>query len=308
MIVEVKNLVKRYDRLVALDHFNLVVEEGEIYGMLGPNGSGKTTAIYCILSLLKYDKGVIKIFDIEMTELAYGIKRDIGIVMQKVAVFNELNVSENISYFCSLYIKNMSEVKRLTQEVINLVGLNEYSKYHPNKLSQGQLARLNLACGIVHNPKLLFLDEPTLNADPHSKQIIYNCIKELNNKGTTIIYSTQSVEEVELLCHRISFVDRGKVIASGTQDEIKGMISIGEIITVEVYNLTETQLEDISSFISITDIGYKDSKLVIRSKKGSNNLILILDYMQKNGLNFGKVYSEIPTLNDVFLEITGKML
>lgn len=308
MIVEVKNLVKRYDRLVALDHFNLNVEEGEIYGLLGPNGSGKTTAIYCILSLIKYDKGIVKIFDKEMSNFAYNIKRDIGIAMQNVAVFNELNVIENISYFCSLYIKNMNEVRRLTGEVINLVSLNEYAKYYPNKLSDGQLSRLNLACGIVHDPKLLFLDEPTLNSDPHSKRIIYNCVKELNKKGTTIIYSTQSMEEVELLCHKISFVDRGKVVASGTQDELKGMISIGEIITVEVYNLTNIQLEDIASFISIADIKYMDNKLVIRSKKGSNNLILILDYMQKNGLNFGKVYSEIPTLNDVFLEITGKGL
>ncbi len=308
MIVEVKNLVKRYDRLVSLDHFNLNVEEGEIYGLLGPNGSGKTTAIYCILSLIKYDKGVVKIFGQDMTNFAYNIKRDIGIAMQKIAVFNELNVYENISYFCSLYIKSMNEVRRLTEEVIHLVNLSEYSKYYPNKLSDGQLARLNLACGIVHGPKLLFLDEPTLNADPHSKRIIYNCIKELNKKGTTIIYSTQSMEEVELLCHRISFVDRGKVVASGTQDELKGMISIGEIITVEVYNLTNQQLEEVASFISVADIKYMDNKLVIRSKKGSNNLILILDYMQKNGLNFGKVYSEIPTLNDVFLEITGKGL
>ena len=233
MIVEVKNLVKRYDKLLALDHLNLSVEKGEIFGLLGPNGSGKTTAINCILSLLKYDKGSIEIFGKSMRPDAYDIKRDIGVIMQNVAVFEELTVYENISYFCSLYIKDKKEVKRLTEEAIAFVSLEDYKKFIPKKLSGGLLRRLNIACGIAHKPKLIILDEPTVAVDPQSRNKILEGIRNLNENGATIIYTTHYMEEVEQLCSRIAIIDKGKVIATGTNDELKGMISLGETITVE---------------------------------------------------------------------------
>ncbi|MDF2473311.1 MAG: transporter ATP-binding protein [Anaerocolumna sp.] len=308
MIVDVKNLVKRYDKLVALDHLNLFVEEGEIFGLLGPNGSGKTTAINCILSLLKYDKGTIEIFGKPMSQDAYDIKRNIGIIMQNVAVFDELTVYENISYFCSLYIKDKSEVKRLTQEAIEFVSLEDFTKFHPKKLSGGLLRRLNIACGIAHKPKLIILDEPTVAVDPQSRNKILEGIKKLNADGATIIYTSHYMEEVEQLCSRISIIDKGKVLATGTKDELKAMISLGEKITVEAYNLQEEQLDDLSKLTNVSSLEYSDNCLEIKSKKGKNNLIDVLDYLQKNEINFGKIYTQMPTLNDVFLEITGKEL
>jgi len=308
MIVEVKNLVKRYEKLVALDHLNLSVEEGEIFGLLGPNGSGKTTAINCILSLLKYDKGSIEIFGKSMRPDAYDIKKDIGIIMQNVAVFEELTVYENISYFCSLYIKDKKEVKQLTEEAIAFVSLEDYVKFLPKKLSGGLLRRLNIACGIAHKPKLIILDEPTVAVDPQSRNKILEGIKKLNENGATIIYTSHYMEEVEQLCSRIAIIDKGKVIATGTKDELKGMISLGEKITVEAYNLREDQLEDILHISNITFVEYKENQLEIKSKKGKNNLIHVLDYLQSHEVNFGKIYTEMPTLNDVFLEITGKEL
>ncbi|WFR59601.1 ABC transporter ATP-binding protein [Anaerocolumna sp. AGMB13025] len=308
MIVEVKNLVKRYDKLVALDHLNLSVEEGEIYGLLGPNGSGKTTAINCILSLLKYDKGSIEIFGKPMRPEAYDIKREIGIIMQNVAVFEELTVYENISYFCSLYVKDKKEVKRLTEEAIEFVSLQDFIKFLPKKLSGGLLRRLNIACGIAHKPKLIILDEPTAAVDPQSRNKILEGIKKLNENGATVIYTSHYMEEVEQLCSRISILDKGKVIASGTKDELKNMISLGEKITVEAYNLTEDQLIEISHISNVTYVDYNENLLVMKSKKGKNNLIHILDYLQSHDINFGKIYTEMPTLNDVFLEITGKEL
>ncbi len=308
MIVEVKNLVKRYDKLVALDHLNLTVEEGEIFGLLGPNGSGKTTAINCILSLLKYDKGSIDIFGKIMRPEAFDIKKDIGIVMQNVAVFEELTVYENISYFCSLYIKDPNEVKRLTEEAVTFVGLEDYVKFLPKKLSGGLLRRLNIACGIAHKPKLIILDEPTVAVDPQSRNKILNGIRKLNENGATIIYTSHYMEEVEQLCTRIAIIDRGKVIATGTKDELKGMISLGEKITVEAYNISDHQLDEMRKLANISSVNYKDNQLLIKSKKGKNNLILVLDYLQNHEVNFGKIYTELPTLNDVFLEITGKDL
>ncbi|WMJ87614.1 ABC transporter ATP-binding protein [Anaerocolumna sp. MB42-C2] len=308
MIVEVKNLVKRYDKLVALDHLNLAVEEGEIFGLLGPNGSGKTTAINCMLSLLKYDKGSIEIFGKPMRPDAYDIKKNIGIIMQNVAVFEELSVYENISYFCSLYVNDKKEVKRLTEEAIDFVSLQDFTKFMPKKLSGGLLRRLNIACGIAHKPKLIILDEPTVAVDPQSRNKILMGIKKLNENGATIIYTSHYMEEVEQLCSRISIIDKGKVIATGTKDELKNMISLGEKITVEAYNVREEQLEEMLHIPNISHVDYIGNQLVIRSKKGKNNLIHVLDYLQRHEITFGKIYTEMPTLNDVFLEITGKDL
>ena len=189
MVVKVSNLVKRYKDVLALDHLNLEVEEGEIFGLLGPNGSGKTTAINCILSLLKYDKGSIDVFGLPMRPDAYGIKKDIGVVMQEVAVFEELTVYENIDYFCGLYISNKSERRELVEEAIDFVGLSEFRKFYPKKLSGGLLRRLNIACGIAHKPRLIIMDEPTVAVDPQSRNKILENIVELNRKGSTIIYT-----------------------------------------------------------------------------------------------------------------------
>lgn len=308
MVVKVNDLVKRYDKLVALDYLNLEVGEGEIFGLLGPNGSGKTTAINCILSLLKYDKGSIEIFGKPMSPDAYQIKKDIGIIMQNVAVFDELTVYENIYYFCSLYIKDKAEVKRLTEEAIQFVSLEDYKKFYPKKLSGGLLRRLNIACGIVHKPKLIILDEPTVAVDPQSRNKILEGIKKLNQEGATIIYTSHYMEEVEQLCTRIAIIDKGRVIAQGTKEELKAMISIGEKIDIEIYGTDEKLLEEITQQPNIYSAEYVDNQLVIKSVRGKNNLVSILQLLSDRKANFGRIITEMPTLNDVFLEITGKEL
>lgn len=228
MIIEVENLVKRYGELLALDHFNMKVEEGEIFGLLGPNGSGKTTAINCMLSLLKYDKGTIRLFGKEMAPDNYESKRKIGVVLQNVAVFYELTVYENIDYFCGLYVADKKERKRLVEEVIEFVGLQDYRKFRPGKLSGGLLRRLNIACGIAHKPELIFMDEPTVAVDPQSRNKILEGIKELNRQGATIIYTSHYMEEVEQICSRVMIMDKGKAVACGTKEELTGMICTGD--------------------------------------------------------------------------------
>lgn len=308
MIVKVHGLVKRYDKLVALDYLDLEVKEGEIFGLLGPNGSGKTTAINCILSLLKYDKGTIEIFGKPMGPDEYRLKKDIGIIMQNVAVFDELTVYENIAYFCSLYIKDKAEVKRLTEEAIEFVSLEDYKKFYPKKLSGGLLRRLNIACGIVHKPKLIILDEPTVAVDPQSRNKILEGIRKLNEKGATIIYTSHYMEEVEQICSKIAIIDKGKVIAQGTKEELKSMISIGEKITVEAYQISDQQLHSLKQLPNIYSVNYYDNQLEIKSGRGKNNLVQVLQFMSDHSISFGRVITELPTLNDVFLEITGKEL
>ena len=171
-VIKIENLVKRYHELLALDHFNLEIDEGEVFGLLGPNGSGKTTTMNCILSLLSYDKGSIEVFGKEMRPDSYELKRQIGVVMQNVAVFDELTVYENIDYFCGLYIQDKALRKQYVEEAMEFVGLQEFRKFFPRKLSGGLLRRLNIACGIAHKPKLIFLDEPTVAFDPQSRNKI----------------------------------------------------------------------------------------------------------------------------------------
>lgn len=308
MVVKVSNLLKRYKEVLALDHLNLEVEEGEIFGLLGPNGSGKTTAINCILSLLKYDKGSIEVFGLPMRPDAYNIKKDIGVVMQEVAVFEELTVYENIDYFCGLYISNKSERRELVEEVIDFVGLSEFRKFYPKKLSGGLLRRLNIACGIAHKPRLIIMDEPTVAVDPQSRNKILENIVELNKKGSTIIYTSHYMEEVEHICSKITIIDKGKVIAAGTKEELKGMISVGEKITVEVFGITEEQIKSLESIPTISSAVYDGKLLRVKSHIGKNNLEKVLQFINAEKISFGKIYTELPTLNDVFLEITGKEL
>ena len=159
-VVKIENLVKRYKELVAVDHMNLSIEKGEIFGLLGPNGSGKSTIINCLLSLTAYDKGEITVFGEKMRADNYSVKGRIGVVLQNVAVFEELTVYENIDYFCSLYVKDKEKRKTLVREAITFVGLEEFTKFYPKKLSGGLLRRLNIACGITHKPELIIFDEP----------------------------------------------------------------------------------------------------------------------------------------------------
>lgn len=307
-MIHIENLVKRYGDLVALNHLSLDIKEGEIFGLLGPNGSGKTTAINCLLSLLKYDKGDIEIFGQKMTPDNYEVKQQIGIVLQNVAVFDELTVSENIDYFCGLYIHDKNRRRELVEEAIRFVGLEDYRKTRPQKLSGGLLRRLNIACGIAHKPRLIILDEPTVAVDPQSRNKILEGIQELNRQGSTIIYTSHYMEEVEQICTRIAIMDHGRVIASGTTEELKKMIKTGETITVEALLLTENQLQDIRNLPHVFDVHYENQILTLRCTGAQHNLIRILNYLQSQNLTFGRVLSELPTLNDVFLEITGKQL
>ncbi len=307
-VVEVKNLTKEYKELKAIDDLSFDVLEGEIFGLLGPNGSGKSTTINCILQLINFKKGSIKIFGKEMKPNSYDIKSKIGVVFQDVAVFNELTVYENIDYFCGLYINDKEKRKKYVDDAINLVGLNDFIKFRPKKLSGGLLRRLNIACGIAHKPKLIILDEPTVAVDPQSRNNILDGIKKLRDDGATIIYTTHYMEEVEILCDRIMILDKGKILASGTSDELKKLANIEEKITVELDNLEEEKINKIRTLKNVEDVSYDGSNLIVTYKKGNNNISKFMDYLKGEKITYNKIFSERPTLNDVFLELTGKEL
>ena len=308
MIVQVKDLTKKYGSLTAVDHLNMEVKEGEVFGLLGPNGSGKSTTIHCLLSLLRYQEGTIEIFGKPMSPTAYDIKKDIGIIFQDVAVFDELTVYENIDYFCGLYIKDKQERKKLVEEAIDFVEIGEFRKFYPKKLSGGLLRRLNIACGIAHKPKLIILDEPTGGVDPQSRNKILEGIEKLNRQGATIIYTSHYMEEVEQICTRIAIMENGKMVALGTKEELKAGIDLGEKITLDIPDLTPEEIDALKTLPGVRSFDYNQNRVILKFGKGQNNLRRLLDYLQKQQLQYSGVYSEMPTLSDVFLEITGKDL
>ncbi|MDE5976997.1 MAG: ABC transporter ATP-binding protein [Turicibacter sp.] len=307
-VIEVTSLVKSYKKVKAIDGLSFEVRKGEILGLLGPNGSGKTTTIHCLLSLVTVNEGVVKIFGKQMKADAYEIKRKIGVVFQEIAVFEELKVYENIDYFCGLYIKDKKQRKQAVEEAIEWVGLSEFKTFYPKQLSGGLLRRLNIACGIAHRPQLIFLDEPTVAVDPQSRNHILNGIKKLRENGATIVYTTHYMEEVEMICDRVIIMDKGKIIANGTPDELKKLARIEEKISVEVSGLDVIQLKEIKNMKTVAEVHYQVPTLTVVYTTGDNNLIELMNYLNTQTIHYHKIYSERPTLNDVFLELTGKEL
>lgn len=307
-VIEVRGLVKKYKELTAVDNLDLDVKKGEILGLLGPNGSGKSTTINCILSLLKKDAGTVKIFGEPMSPDAYDIKRRIGVVFQDVGVYDELSVYENIDYFCGLYISDKAKRKELVERAIDLVSLNDFVKFKPKKLSGGLLRRLNIACGIAHRPEIIILDEPTVAVDPQSRNSILEGIKKLNDEGSTIIYTSHYMDEVDFLCDDIVIIDKGKVIAKGTSEELKDMITMNEKISFTSKNLNDDVITKIKAFENLISYENKDGSVKLSFDHGDGYLMNLIKLLDENKIRYSSLNVEKPSLNDVFLELTGKDL
>jgi len=305
-MLEVKNVLKRYD-LVALDNLSLDIKKGEVYGLLGPNGSGKTTLINCILSLSKFEKGDIKIFDQPMSVDRYDLKAKIGYVPQEIAVFDELSVYDNIDFFCGLYIQDKATRKQYVEEAIEFVGLNDFRKFVPKKLSGGLKRRLNLACGLAHKPELLILDEPTVAVDPQSRNAILEGIMDLNKKGMTVIYTSHYMDEVEQICTRISIIDKGKLLATGDKYELKKLVGLTDTLILKDIDMKNLDLSQLESIEGLGKISLEGSNLSIGIQ---DNMAMthIFAYLENNDIFFKGMDINSPSLNDVFLEITGKQL
>ncbi len=307
-IIEVKDLVKRYKKVLALNHFEMGVRKGEIFGLLGPNGSGKSTAINCILGLLNFSNGDIQILGKEMTPFAYDIKSQIGLVPQEVAVLENLNVRENIDFFCGLYVDDKKKRKELVDEVIDFLELKEYEKFYPKKLSGGLKRRLNIACGIAHKPKIIFLDEPTVAVDVQTRNKILEGIKELNKNGSTIIYTTHYIEEVEKICDRVMIMDKGQSLLVGTKEELSNSVNLYNSIHVKVLGeVEESLLALIAKMNKVHDVSFSDTTIKIKSE---NDFLIgeVLNSLEENDIVYTTVNNETPSLSDVFIELTGREL
>lgn len=307
-MIYMDSVVKRYKKTIALDHFTFEARENEIVGLLGPNGCGKTTAINCMLSLLTFDQGSIDIFGKPVNPNNNKAKRRIGIVPQELALFEKLNVYENIDFYCGLYVSNKKERRQLVDEAIEFVGLEKYRKFAPKQLSGGLRRRLNIACGISHKPELLFLDEPTVAVDAQSRNFILEGVKKMKENGTTVIYTTHYLEEAEDLCDRLVIMDGGRNVAQGTLSELQKSISTQETVTISFIDQTEglkEKLEDIPHVIKVTE---KNDSFELHFEKSQNNLSNLVKFVDENQLTYSQIASEQPTLSNIFLELTGKEL
>ncbi len=256
---------------------SLTVEEGEIFGLLGPNGAGKTTVLNTIQSLTKVDAGKIRIFGKDIKHGEQEIKQEMGIVPQDMAIYEDLTAYENAAFFGRLYGLRGSLLKEKVEEALNFTGLWEKKKEFPKKFSGGMKRRLNIACAIVHQPKLIIMDEPTVGIDPQSRNHILESVKELNRRGATILYTSHYMEEVEEICSRIAIMDNGRIIAKGTKEELKALISFEERITLEVSSVNHTLVDNIKQVSGVKDCIVKEKGLTIISQKESKNLSRIIE-------------------------------
>lgn len=307
MVIEIKDLVKKYKDITALDGFDLDIKEGERLALLGPNGCGKTTAINCIMGLLKFNSGSVKVFGEEMGPGKNNIKARIGLVPQEIVVSENLTVRENVDYFCGLYVKNSIKRKELVEDALKFTQLNDYRKFFPKKLSGGLKRRLNIACGIAHKPDLLILDEPTVAVDAQTRNFILHEIKKLSDDGTTILYTTHYLDEVEQVAEKIVIMEKGKSIAKGSADELKDMISTKEIITLKLENSSDLS-DKLREIENVSDVVFEKGLYKIFFNKGKNNLKHLIDFISRMDFKYDTIYSERPSLEDVFLSLTGKDL
>lgn len=307
-ILEIKNLIKRYEEFLAVDNVNLSIKEGEIFGLLGPNGAGKTTIINCIIGLNRIDSGNIFVFGKDIKKHELDIKKHIGIVTQNVSVYDDLSAYDNLMYFGGIYGLKGKYLKECVYDALNFSGLFEERKKFPNEFSGGMLRRLNIACGIVHHPKLIIMDEPTASIDPQSRSHILDGIEKLNKDGATIIYTSHYMEEVERLCTDIAIMDHGRIIAHGNKDELKSMVSTEENVKIKLSSINYTLIDKIKAIYGVKECNIDGNKAHIISSKGSKNLGTIIDLIVNSGIEILDINIEKPTIENVFLALTGRTL
>ncbi|QOR35085.1 ABC transporter ATP-binding protein [Clostridium sp. 'deep sea'] len=307
-IVEIKALTKKFKDIIAVDNISLNIEQGEIYGLLGPNGAGKSTTIKIISGLLKKNKGEVLVLGKNIDKHSTFTKQNMGIVPQNITIYSDLTASENVSFFASLYGLKGEKLKKQTQEALEFVDLADKANQFPKSFSGGMKRRLNIACAIAHRPKLIIMDEPTVGIDPQSRNHILESVKKLNQLGCTIIYTTHYMEEVESLCSKIGIIDHGKLIAEGTNAELKSIVSDRKSIIISVDDSSKINTHKLSEIEGVIDVVVIDNILKIANKKEINNWDKIIMLLNKSEVIIKNIESEAPSLETVFLTLTGRKL
>jgi ABC-2 type transport system ATP-binding protein len=308
MIVETSALVKRYRDVIAVDNLDLAIEEGEIVGLLGPNGAGKSTTINGIIGLTDFDSGEVALFGRKMRRVDRDTRRKMGLVPQDIAVFEDLTAEENVSYFGRLYGLKGRALAGGVDNALDFTGLSDRRGQKPKSFSGGMKRRLNIACALVHSPQLIIMDEPTVGIDPQSRNHILESVRELNRKGVTIIYTSHYMEEVEAVCSRVIIMDHGRVIARGTQSDLKTLVADKEIIDIELERMTPDLVDLVSGVSGVKGCTSEGNHLRITVQRDGVRLGRVIEKASESGAEILSVQVERPSLESVFLSLTGRSL
>lgn len=306
--IRLKDVMKRYDSKLAVDNVTMTIEKGGIFGLLGPNGAGKSTTIKMMTGLLKPTSGEITIDGYDIKKDALAVKAMMGLVPQDLAIYENLSAGENVEYFGSLYGLKGKGLKERAKEALDFVGLYEKCKEKPKKFSGGMKRRLNIACSIVHQPKIIIMDEPTVGIDPQSRTHILESVKELNRRGSTIIYTSHYMEEVEAICDRVGIIDHGKLIGHGSKNEVKKSINAEEKIAIEAIDITFSPIDEIKGVEGVLNVTLNENMITINTSNAQQNLQDILFILSKNNVRVRNISLTEPDLESVFLSLTGRKL
>ncbi|BAM46422.1 daunorubicin resistance protein DrrA family ABC transporter ATP-binding protein [Amphibacillus xylanus] len=308
-MLQVNNLHKKFKTITAVNGINLYLEEGESVGLLGPNGAGKSTAISMISTLLTPTSGDVLFKGQDVLKQPDVLRPVLGVVPQEIALYEELTAYENMLFFGKTYGLSGKKLKRKIDEVLELVGLTERKKERIKNYSGGMKRRINIAVSLMHEPEVLIMDEPTVGIDPQSRSYILEMVRELNrNKGMSILYTSHYMEEVEKLCDRVYIMDHGQIIASGTKEELKSILSSEDTILIEVQQKSDQLINHLNEHALIQQVAEVDQGYKVIVGKGADVFADIFEIANKCQVKVRGVHIQTPTLEDVFLHLTGRKL
>lgn len=307
-LVQIKNVVKKYNNQISVDHLNLSIHEGEIFGLLGPNGAGKSTTIKMLSGLLKIDQGEMFVDGLSVAKDTIEVKRRIGLVPQDLAIFENLSARENVTFFAKLYGLRGKLLKNRVEEALEFVGLLDRARDRPSSFSGGMKRRLNIACAIMHRPKLIIMDEPTVGIDPQSRNHILESVRTLNRMGSTIIYTSHYMEEVSAISTRVGIMDHGHLIACGTQEELRGKVEQDNKIIIQAANLREEAIKELREHPRIKQVTIHEQTLELLVGSSQAYLQDILFILSKHEVKIQSLTQVEPDLEALFLSLTGRTL
>lgn len=308
-MIEVKNLGKSFKKNIAVEDVSMHLDEGESVGLLGPNGAGKSTTISMISTLLPPTKGTVKYNGKDVLKEPDELRPILGVVPQEIALYEELSAYENMKFFGKVYGLSGKKLEDKIQETLELVGLKERQKDAVETYSGGMKRRINIAVALMHGPKILIMDEPTVGIDPQSRNYILEMVRRLNReRGLTVLYTSHYMEEVEKLCDRVYIMDHGQIIASGTKEELKSILSNEETIQIQVEE-TKSEFRDLlSSQEGVNQVLEDDAGYNLIVSKGEQLLGEIFEHAKQANVKIIGIHVKTPTLEDVFLHLTGRKL
>jgi ABC-2 type transport system ATP-binding protein len=306
-MIAVENLSKKFGELQAVDRISFTVSQGELFGFLGPNGAGKTTTIGMVSGLLRPDEGTVRIENYNLWESPRAAKRLLGLVPQDLALYQEFSARENLRFWGGLYGISRSQLKKNTEELLERVGLADRAREPVSRYSGGMKRRLNLAIGLVHKPKVLLLDEPTVGIDPQARNNILEIIRDIAQHGTTIILTTHYLEEAERLCDRIAIIDHGRILQTGSVTELAKVVGDRDVISLHG-EFTAEQLRQCLETEPVSLLAVGDQSASLNLVQRDYGMASLVHRLTEAGIELADISIQKPTLENVFLKLTGREL